>query len=206
MNRDGGSAGGFPAMASVAGLCPFSAPFLLILFLLKIKGLFGECRASKKGLVLGCLDAYHWLHLPMATPCSRCGATKTETVRHGLMYNLARRFGYRLRKCGRCRRLRLLPLHNHGEDHSDTANRGPNTSSGVTQTADKPLRPESDRAATGAAKVRPEVQSGKNSHRCPRCGATEFRRSRRNLLEHILFRPRMARCKRCRCRFRYPKK
>jgi hypothetical protein len=142
----------------------------------------------------------------MAAPCSRCGATKTESVRHGLMYKLARRFGYRLRKCGRCRRLRLIPLDNYSAHRSDTTSHEPDTSSGVTESADKPLKPELDRAAAGAEKVRPEVQSVKNSRRCPRCGATEFRRSRRNLLEHILFRPKMARCRNCRFRFPHPKK
>ena len=142
----------------------------------------------------------------MATPCSRCGATKTETVRHGLMYNLARRFGYRLRMCSRCRRLRLLPLNNNGAHTSDAAPHEPGTSSGVILSADKALKPELDRPAASAEEVHPEVQSVKDSRRCPRCGATEFRRSRRNLLEHILFRPKMARCRRCRFRFPYPKR
>jgi len=46
---------------------------------------------------------------PMATPCKKCGAEKTETVHHGLLYGLARAFGYRLRMCSRCHRLRLIP-------------------------------------------------------------------------------------------------
>jgi hypothetical protein len=53
--------------------------------------------------------------LSMARPCPHCGAQKTESVRHGFWYTLAKAFGYRLRKCSRCRRLRLLPRH--GETH-----------------------------------------------------------------------------------------
>ena len=46
----------------------------------------------------------------MATPCKRCGAEKTETASHGLLYNLAYAFGYRLRLCSRCRRYRFIPI------------------------------------------------------------------------------------------------
>lgn len=45
----------------------------------------------------------------MVAPCEKCGAEKTESVDHGLLYALAKVFGYRLRMCSRCRRLRLLP-------------------------------------------------------------------------------------------------
>jgi hypothetical protein len=47
---------------------------------------------------------------PMASPCKKCGAEKTESVPHGVLYQLAQVFGYRLRMCSRCRRLRLFPL------------------------------------------------------------------------------------------------
>lgn len=47
----------------------------------------------------------------MATPCRKCGAEKTENVHHGLGYVLAKLFGYRLRMCSRCHRLRLIPRH-----------------------------------------------------------------------------------------------
>ncbi|HEY6291380.1 MAG TPA: hypothetical protein VI455_07455, partial [Terriglobia bacterium] len=44
----------------------------------------------------------------MAAPCRKCGATKTEPVRPGLRSKLARKLGYEMRKCARCRKLRLL--------------------------------------------------------------------------------------------------
>ena len=47
----------------------------------------------------------------MATPCKNCGAEKTEDVRHGLLYALAKAVGYRLRMCSRCHRLRLVPRY-----------------------------------------------------------------------------------------------
>lgn len=45
------------------------------------------------------------------TPCRKCGSTKTGSARHGFSYHLARIFGYRLRRCGGCHRLRLIPRH-----------------------------------------------------------------------------------------------
>ena len=52
----------------------------------------------------------------MATPCPKCGAAKTESVQHGLMDEVAKKFGYRLRKCSRCRKYRLLPRHRRPDD------------------------------------------------------------------------------------------
>jgi hypothetical protein len=41
---------------------------------------------------------------------------------------------------------------------------------------------------------------------CPVCGSMEFRRSHRTTLERILLRPKMARCKKCRHRFPFPRR
>ena len=48
--------------------------------------------------------------------------------------------------------------------------------------------------------------SNRGLRRCPVCGSTAYRRSRRTTLERILLRPRMARCRVCRKRFPYPKR
>ena len=40
---------------------------------------------------------------------------------------------------------------------------------------------------------------------CPRCGGTNFRRSRRRWWERLLKYPRMARCMKCDHRFPYPR-
>jgi hypothetical protein len=45
----------------------------------------------------------------MAEPCRKCGAEKTESIHHGFLYALVKLFGYRLRMCSRCHRLRLTP-------------------------------------------------------------------------------------------------
>lgn len=110
----------------------------------------------------------------MATPCRKCRATKTEPVRHGWRYNLARRFGYRLRTCSRCRRYRLVPL---------------------SQSADLPNDEQLEHLADD------ELESGPTGPVCPRCGKSDYRRSRRRWWERLLRRPPMVRCRTCRTRF-----
>jgi len=46
--------------------------------------------------------------------------------------------------------------------------------------------------------------SNRGLHRCPTCGSTAYHRTRRTTLEHLLLRPRMARCEKCGLRFPYP--
>jgi hypothetical protein len=113
----------------------------------------------------------------MATPCKKCGAEKTEDVRHGLLYSLAKAFGYRLRMCSRCHRLRLVPRH-------------------PKPSVEKPT-PAPDPAPDPAS--RPPVMGA-----CPKCGKVDFRRSRRLIWERLIFRGPMARCRACRARFPLP--
>ena len=108
-----------------------------------------------------------------APPCRRCGSTKTASARHGLIYNLAYACGYRLRECGGCRHLRLIPRKQLSE---------PN----IVQ----------------HAKVERNVPRPKReSNVCPFCGSDDFRRSRRRWFDLMLGRRRMARCRDCRRRF-----
>lgn len=44
----------------------------------------------------------------METPCPRCGTLKTESVKHGLVYNVLWKLGYHLRRCSFCNRRRLM--------------------------------------------------------------------------------------------------
>jgi hypothetical protein len=113
-------------------------------------------------------------------PCRKCGSTKTGSVPRGLLFKLARIFGYRLRLCGGCRRLRLIPLEPEG---------GPET---IRQPESKPPTP-----APAPAPV-------KNIIGCPYCRSTEWRRSRRRWYDRLMKRPKMARCRTCRRRFPQP--
>src|SRR5437762_3487695 len=68
----------------------------------------------------------------MASPCPRCGATKTGHVKRGLARWLLEQFGFRLRICGGCRRYRIFRFtraakdggSNHDSSHAvpDTVN------------------------------------------------------------------------------------
>jgi hypothetical protein len=116
----------------------------------------------------------------MAAPCRKCGATKTEPVRPGLRHKLARKLGYELRKCARCRRLRLI--HRRARATSD---------SGAYEELD-PVRA-------------PSFHDPDAFHGCPRCGDKQFHRSPRGWFERVLLRrPPMARCSACRYRFPIP--
>lgn len=121
----------------------------------------------------------------MAAPCRKCGATKTEPVRQGVRHKLARAFGYDLRRCARCRKLRLLPRRKK---------RGADVAAGTFEQAD---------AAT--AQERPAFHDPDGFNGCPRCGARNFRRSRRNWLQReLLRRPPLVRCAACGYRFPAP--
>src|SRR5208283_2289178 len=53
----------------------------------------------------------------METPCPRCGTLKTESVRHGFIYNMLWKMGYHLRRCSFCNRRRLLPRGDRNRPH-----------------------------------------------------------------------------------------
>ena len=123
----------------------------------------------------------------MAAPCRKCGATKTEPVRRGLRPKLAKKLGYDLRKCARCRKLRLI------------SRRPPRPASKLAGSAFLQLGPITSPPGPDAA-YDPDGFNG-----CPRCGEPEYRRSSRNWFERVVLRqPPMARCVKCRYRFPVP--
>jgi len=146
----------------------------------------------------------------MPAPCQKCGATKTESVseRSPLVNNLARVFGYELRQCSRCRRLRLLKRRaGHRQHHrppNDTQVAGPG--SGANERAAQEVSGPAARGSAGPATEHRSVDSAEPEGlaRCPRCGGNQYRRSHRRKLERLLHRPPMARCKACRFRFPLP--
>jgi hypothetical protein len=69
----------------------------------------------------------------------------------------------------------------------------------ASRTAEESSPPKVDKQETAA-------DYSRGLGRCPVCGSAAYRRSRRTTLEHLLLRPRMARCQHCRKRFPYPKR
>jgi hypothetical protein len=53
----------------------------------------------------------------METPCPRCGTLKTESVRHGFIYNTLWKMGYHLRRCSFCNRRRLIARGDRNRPH-----------------------------------------------------------------------------------------
>jgi hypothetical protein len=122
----------------------------------------------------------------MAAPCKKCGATKTEPVRKGLRKQLARRLGYDLRKCARCRKFRLI----------DRGRNEPSNNGVVLLPADQDPGSSAPRD--------PSIYRDPDAfHGCPRCGAWNYHRSPRGWFERLLLhRPPMLRC--YTCKFRFP--
>lgn len=116
----------------------------------------------------------------MPQPCRKCGATKTEPVRRGLAYQIAKVLGYRLRACSRCRRRRLLRENT------------------FAPRAIYARKPDGGRPEPSAA-FDPDGFNG-----CPRCGAMNFDRTPRNWYEKLRRNAPMARCQACNKRFTYP--
>ena len=161
----------------------------------------------------------------MGSPCPRCGATKTESVRHGFIYDTAWKMGYHMRRCSDCNRWRFLRRgsrdHPHPNDLTleqlqESFNRKIAAAGGIPpmplgrQGENVPSNPseqsrvQSDRPGTSSVGVVVAAADFEDHRKCPRCGSTAYRRSRRRWFERLLRRPRMARCLRCRHRFPYP--
>jgi DNA-directed RNA polymerase subunit RPC12/RpoP len=162
----------------------------------------------------------------MATPCPRCGTMKTESVRHGFIYETLWNMGYHLRRCSYCNRRRIFKLaethRTHPDDMtgeelqeqfnrkiaeasgkrpaaSEAVDRAEGMAPDLVEERHEPERPP-NRSSIGVA----EEDEFEGYHVCPHCGSTLYRRSHRRWYERMLNRPKMARCSRCDRRFPYP--
>ena len=140
----------------------------------------------------------------MATPCPRCGATKTDPVIHGLMYKLVWVFGYRLQECARCRRPRFLPRHNGKFHDSSKLGKEPvsappfSDERGALRNVEKDHEPRVTKQVTAADSSQRELP------RCPVCGSAQYHPTRRTTLGRILRRQNVAYCENCGLSFLYP--
>ena len=139
----------------------------------------------------------------MISPCPKCGGTKTDPVPHGVKYDLAWAFGYRLQQCSRCRAARYIPRYRGKSRGSSALGKEPVSAPGSGE----------ERGTSGTAEARPapkeaQVNAANSSDRdmrhCPACGSTGYHRTQRTAKERILRRPPMARCESCGLRFPYP--
>jgi len=131
----------------------------------------------------------------LATPCPKCGATKTESAHHGVLYRVARLFGYRLRVCSRCRRKRFLRRDSFRAGESPEGRTQPAVAGSPAGDVSAGQPPGDGESGPGSADRRGA---------CPRCGKYDFRRSHRRFWERLIGRGRMVRCRNCRYRFPKP--
>jgi predicted nucleic acid-binding Zn-ribbon protein len=120
------------------------------------------------------------------------------------MYNLIYSFGYRMRLCSRCRKKRLLPVHD-GKRSGESGRRGmePVGSSWLAGASGGAGGSEGQ-AAGGEVRTPAAGSSDGNMQNCPECGGSKYHRTRRSQLERLRQSPPMARCDNCGKRFPYP--
>ena len=115
--------------------------------------------------------------------CPSCGSSKYHrTQRTALEKALQRPPMARCEKCGK-----RFPYATHPDEPK----------------ASPPARKKT--AASGGEEA-DAGSSNQEAGRCPHCGSSNFRRSRRSAAERLLFRPKMARCSHCRKRFPFPER
>jgi len=162
----------------------------------------------------------------MATPCPRCGTTKTESVRHGFLYNTLWDVGYHLRRCSFCNRPRIFKRHDRTRPHPDNltteeltahfnrkiaeskgqtygaATAGGGMASGHASTVAEGPGNQPNRSGIALAEANEEIA---DYRLCPKCGSTAYHRSHRRWYEKLMNGPRMARCMKCDHRFPHPR-
>ena len=161
----------------------------------------------------------------MASPCPRCGNTKTESVQHGFIHDTLWNMGYHLRSCSFCNRWRLFKRVDRTRPHPDDMTMEELQESfnrKIAETTGKPsaasetpggnrasdsseesrgLGAEASALSIGVAEATDVVE---DDRLCPKCGGTIYRRSHRRWYERLVRRPKMARCLKCDHRFPYP--
>jgi len=147
--------------------------------------------------VTGADSSNHGLHR-----CPTCGSTEYHRTKRTTLEHLLLR--PRLARCEKCG-LRF-PYPGCREKYPDPLKVGEPAAS-VPRPAEERRAPEMAEESS-QSKVTQQVtivdHSNRGLGRCPVCGSTEYRRSRRTTLERILLRPKMARCRNCRKRFPFP--
>ncbi len=161
----------------------------------------------------------------MASACPRCGATKTESVRHGFVYDTFSMLGYRLRRCSSCNRWRVFKRsastgrrvdemtveelrEKFNQEIAKTLRKPPVSAETSAQEMTQESQDESAPAEGQGrpASQKPEADDAVDDYRlCPKCGSSNYHRSRRRWYEKLVKSRRMARCMRCNHRFPYPR-
>jgi len=147
----------------------------------------------------------------MAKPCAHCRSTKTRPA-HGWQDRLLKAFGWRVRQCSDCGRLRLVPSAVVEADRAARAARAARHRDRRRRNESMPAVASPSAPADAHVVVAPAVAppaandpEGEDESEltlaCPYCGATKTSWSKRSRWERMLRRGRMMRCHGCRRRF-----
>ena len=136
--------------------------------------------------------------------CPACGSTKHHRTQRTKLERMLQRPP--MGRCERCgKRFPYLRRYHESPD---------SVKSGEAMASTSHTRDEGRGPRTTEESAQPKVEkqgttvdsSNRESSRCPFCGSTAYRRSRRSALEHLSLRPKMARCSQCRKRFPFPER
>ena len=136
--------------------------------------------------------------------CPTCGSTKYHRSRRTILDRLLLRSG--MAHCEKCGSRFPYPRHHHKPSGSVKSGEAAASVSHVGEEGRAPRTAAEGSPANVDKKATTPDSSNRGLSRCPFCGSPAYRRSRRTTLEHLLLRPKMARCRQCRKRFPYPKR
>jgi hypothetical protein len=136
--------------------------------------------------------------------CPACGSTEYHRTKRTTLERL--RMRPPMARCEKCGIRFLYP--GRREKHPEALKLGGAVATvpGSAEERRAPGMAEESSVGKVTQQVTVVNTSNRGLGRCPFCGSTSYRRSRRSALEHLLLRPKMARCRHCRHRFPYPKR
>jgi hypothetical protein len=134
--------------------------------------------------------------------CPACGSTKSHRTRRSTLERLLQRPP--MARCEGCGT--RFPYFQRHDKPPDSMKSGEAAASARqvgeegmgSRTTEETPQPKAGEQGTAADSSNRELRC------CPFCGSTSFQRSRRTRLEHLLLRPKMARCRNCHKRFPHP--
>jgi hypothetical protein len=133
--------------------------------------------------------------------CPACGSTEYHRIHRSALERLQLR--PRMAYCEKCGS--RFPYPRHHNRPSGSLKLGEEAATGGDIAAEKTALGMAEGSSAPNEGKQDTVLWSRGIRRCPACGSTDYRRSRRTTLERVLLRPKMARCRKCRTRFPYPK-
>ena len=141
----------------------------------------------------------------MAAPCRKCGSQRTSSI-EGWRNLVGRAFGYRVKLCVGCRRIRWIRNRSRVRSSEGESFEFAGWDELAVPMAPPPrtapTAPARDFKPANAALTDTEAESGyRRVLSCPYCGGNRLQRSRRRFFERLRRKGKMMRCHMCWRRF-----